>query len=699
MKLTYTILFFALSIHVLTAQEDPMKYQRWNTFDINNVWTMFNNTGLLCDGNQQNFTLARKPAFEYPPNSGKNYGSSVGVAVGAPIDQLPGAVGAYPKEEGYNYFCDATMDEGSAAYWAEEHFAPFKDFVGASGACMSDDPGSWPGTWQQFYPNSEDTLYIGSEGWPGFGKNGERIADQESFSVMYAWEGTDITTNPFWLKTQMVCRGLAWVGSLYEDFIVWIYVIRNIGTDPITDMRVAIHSDFGFMPEANNISAYDDDRHYYDPNLQFAYGWDDNSYEELLDGRTLGANDIAWGGTIALEMPGPSKKVHTYDAFHFWAKATTPSGNGARNDWYFRWNVMNENDPHDSNGDGIDDDFDENGTPDAEEGGLGYYIASGADGVQTMGSEPFTLNPGEQDTLIFAIVMGDNRNDALNNAKRALALYQNHWEVVKAPPSPTVEVFPGDRKVTLVWGNISEHDPEFEGYKIYRSADNGQTWGANSFKDFDGAVHYIPLAQYDLADSVIGNYRTLPQYAWFFLGEDKWVPVRKVVETDTFQYFDVGDTINMYIDRDVINGLKYRYYIAAYDSGNKIIGPLENTPATNPAAMNNTVEVIPHGNTSQLNLNNVRVVPNPYVVANSWEFGKDHQIQFTHLPIKATIRIVNVACEHVRTIEHDGTTKMAPSIATWDLKNYNNQLVAPGLYFYYIESDVGKTTGKFVIVL
>ena len=48
------------------AQNNPMVNQRWNIFNINKVRTEFNNTGMLCNGNQQTRALAREPSFEYP---------------------------------------------------------------------------------------------------------------------------------------------------------------------------------------------------------------------------------------------------------------------------------------------------------------------------------------------------------------------------------------------------------------------------------------------------------------------------------------------------------------------------------------------------------------------------------------------------------------------------------------------------------
>lgn len=721
----YVLLVLAgatLCVFSLHAQnEHPMNYQRWNTFSINKVSTQFNNTGMLCDGNNQSISLARPPAFEYPTGSDVSWGTCVAVVVGAPAEQDPGVVGGQ-NPDNYPYL-DGTMDEGPADFWNDEHFAPYPEFVTSPQALMSNDPDAWPDAWPQLYPDSNDSLLIGSEGWPGFGPGGERVAEVESFAVMYGWSGpkswgkqiTPDTQNRY-LKTQLTCRGLAWTGSLYEDFLVWVYVVRNMGTAPIVDLRMGIHADLGYIPAFLGPN-YDADRHYYNPDLQLAYSTDDDGYEELPDGRILSRETIPWGGVMALKMPGPTDGVEAYDASHFWEGQTSPHGSGGDPEMYYNWNLLNNSDPHDSDHDGIDDDFwtpgdpedvaMPNGIPDAAEGSPGYYVGSGADGLQVLGSGAVTLGPGETDTLIFGVVFGDNEDDLLTNAQRLRLLYESNWEVVKAPDASIVEAIPGDRKVTLVWGTNSEEDVQFEGYKVYRSADGGITWGSSSFTDFGGTVHYIPLAQYDLENGLSGHYSTLPEYAWFDLGNDSWVPLRRVVGVDTLpgldwgnvNQFEVGDTVNIYIDRDVINGLQYRYYVAAYDSGNGIIGPLENTPATDPSEVNNTEEVVPHGVVSEDDLSRVKVVPNPYIVANAWELGKERQIQFIHLPQEATIRIYNTAGERVVTITHTATTAIAPSIASWDLKNYNQQLVAPGLYFYHLESPVGEKTGKFVIVL
>lgn len=727
--LVKSVVFVALLLvsTIIAQQNNPMDNQRWNKLDINKIATVFNNSGMLCDGNNQNYNNARPPAFEYPQGSSKQYGTCVAVVVGAPFPQDPAVVGGV-NPENFPYL-DGTMDEGPADFWNEEHFAPYPEFVNPTKACISSDPSSWPQQWPTSIPNyypvdgmsgeiitnnnlpSVPLLLDPQTGWPGAGLNGETLADQEALSFMFGWGGTDQigsgSSQTRWLRTQLMMRSMAWEGSLYESFIVWVFIVRNPTDKPIVDMSMGVHLDLSFFPAFIQGIGQDDDRHYYDPDLQLAYGWDDNGFEENpVGGGTLTGDDIAWGGVVILQMPGGDGKVKTYDATHFWEGQTTSSGSGGDPEMYYKWNLLNEDDPHDSDGDGIDDDFDKNGIPDIQEGGPGYYIGTGADGLQVLGSDKFTLEPGSVDTLIFATVFGSTEQEIKTNSQRAISLFANDWKPLKAPPPPVVESFSDDRKVTLIWGTNSEYDPKFEGYKIYRSQDNGQTWGTESFLDFQGGTHYIPLAQFDLENGIKGYYQTLPEYAWFYLGDDNWNSLRFVVEGDILpgfdlgghklNYFEDGDTVNVYVDRTVLNGVEYRYYIAAYDSGNGIIGPLENSAASKPNEHNNTVSIRPELPVSTTNLDNVRVVPNPYYVSEIWETGwNEHLLQFTGLPEQATIRIFNATGDLIKTLTKDSNS----SILEWELKNEYNQLCAPGVYFYFLTSPIGTTKGKFFVIL
>lgn len=731
MKIQLTKSILIISLFLISSLKpqvnNPMDFTRWNKLDINKVATVFNNAGMLCDGNNQNSNLARSPSFQYPQGSGKDYGTCIAVVVGAPYPQDPDVVGGV-NPNNYPYL-DGTMDEGPADFWNEEHFAPYQEFTNPTSACISTDPNSWPQTWPTSLPNyypvngiSADVitnnnlptvpiLFDPETGWPGAGSDGKKLADQESLSFMFGWGGTDQigsgNSQTRWLRTQMMMRSMAWEGSLYESFIVWMFIVRNPTDKPIVDMSLGVHADFGFFPSFIPGIGQDDDRHYYDPNLQLAYGWDDNDYEENpIGGGGISGEEIAWAGVLALRMPGGDGKVKTYDAAHFWEGQTSNSGSGGDPEMYYKWNLLNEDDPHDSNGDGVDDDFDKNGVPDAQEGGIGYFVGTGADGLQVIGSDKFTLQPGEMDTLLFATVFGATEEEIKTNSQRALTLFKNNWKPIKAPPAPIVESFTNDKKVTLIWGTDSENDPKFEGYKVYRSQDNGQSWGAESFADFQGGIHYIPLAQYDLENGLKGYYQSLPEYAWYYLGDDKWNTLRFVVKGDSLEgfdlgnhkltYFEDGDTVNVYVDRTVLNGVEYRYYISAYDSGNGIIGPLENSASSKPNEFNNTVSVRPELPLAEDKLGNVRVIPNPYIISALWETSwNEHLLQFTGLSNQATIKIFNSSGELIKTLNKENDS----SILEWNLKNEYEQQVAPGVYFYHINTPIGTTTGKFFVIL
>ncbi len=85
----------------------------------------------------------------------------------------------------------------------------------------------------------------------------------------------------------------------------------------------------------------------------------------------------------------------------------------------------------------------------------------------------------------------------------------------------------------------------------------------------------------------------------------------------------------------------------------------------------------------------INLFPNPYYGVNTEELNKYNKfVTFSHLPIKATIRIFNLAGVHVRTIRKDN----ADQFQRWDLANEAGLPVASGLYIAYIDlPDLGKT--------
>jgi len=104
-------------------------------------------------------------------------------------------------------------------------------------------------------------------------------------------------------------------------------------------------------------------------------------------------------------------------------------------------------------------------------------------------------------------------------------------------------------------------------------------------------------------------------------------------------------------------------------------------------------------------LRRVRVVPNPYVTAASFELPLNpgvtsgrgqRKIDFIHVPSHASIKIFTSRGDHVITLYHDGNIE--DGTVSWNLKTKENLDVAYGVYFYVVESTAGNLTGKFAII-
>jgi hypothetical protein len=108
---------------------------------------------------------------------------------------------------------------------------------------------------------------------------------------------------------------------------------------------------------------------------------------------------------------------------------------------------------------------------------------------------------------------------------------------------------------------------------------------------------------------------------------------------------------------------------------------------------------------AETSLENIQVVPNPYIVANNMEAplppsvtsGRgERRIEFRKLPTDAKVYIFTSAGALVKTLNHDGN--MHNGTLAWDLKTSENLDVAFGVYFYVIESSAGKKSGKVAVI-
>jgi hypothetical protein len=197
-------------------------------------------------------------------------------------------------------------------------------------------------------------------------------------------------------------------------------------------------------------------------------------------------------------------------------------------------------------------------------------------------SGPFILNPGEHMEATLVVSAGNDLEDLKSNFLVAEKLFQNSFLGPSTPPSPKLHGVAGDNKVTLYWDNSSENavdlvtkKKDFQGYKIYRSQDQGATWGKQITDSKGNLVGYVPIAQFDKIDLVQG--------------------------VDPFNNFNyLGDNtgiVHYFVDTDVLNGVNYSYTITAYDSGSASLEleSLESAKGTTTADAN-LIDVTPRSN-------------------------------------------------------------------------------------------------------
>jgi len=130
---------------------------------------------------------------------------------------------------------------------------------------------------------------------------------------------------------------------------------------------------------------------------------------------------------------------------------------------------------------------------------------------------PFSLQPDETVKSSLAVVMGNSGTvvnspdtaDVMKNARTAQQMYQRKYQGSGPPKTPNVTASPDNKSVRLSWDADAESSVDvltgkndFEGYKVYRSDDQGKTWGAPITDASGNVVGYKPLKIFDLVDGI-----------------------------------------------------------------------------------------------------------------------------------------------------------------------------------------------------
>jgi len=164
-------------------------------------------------------------------------------------------------------------------------------------------------------------------------------------------------------------------------------------------------------------------------------------------------------------------------------------------------------------------------------------------------------------------------------------------------------------------------------------------------------------------------------------------------------------------------GVENYFAVSTFDRGI----PSQNLQALESGKYGNRITVFA-GPSAALNLDDIYVVPNPYLGQSKFDGKRDKdetgdrskRIWFVNLPEKCTIKIYTLAGDLVDEIEHNGTStvdvinpsKAEPTgiaqsgIEPWDLLSKNDQIIASGVYLYSVKDHAtgNVKVDKFVLI-
>ena len=307
------------------------------------------------------------------------------------------------------------------------------------------------------------------------------------------------------------------------------------------------------MDYINIIDSNPGDNH---PNGDFVYVWDINNTK---DGAwATDPTDMGIPGLNILKTP---KDMGVTD-FHYFSRDVAPSIDEQM------WPIISSN-PADPNLPDKRFYFHGNNrrmdttNPDS----LLQYFPEGAPINYFIMTGPVDLGPAETVLSSVAVVMGDAGNipfqpdtsDLMKNMRVTQQMYQRDYQGSGPPRTPVVEAHAGDKMARIVWDSEAENSrdiltgkQDFEGYKIYRSDDQGKTWGTPITDSYGNVVSYKPLKIFDLIDGIKGPDPAFNQS----LGDDSGLK-------------------HSFTDENLINGIEYWYCVTSYDKGNQNSDSLE----------------------------------------------------------------------------------------------------------------------------
>jgi hypothetical protein len=443
--------------------------------------------------------------------------------------------------------------------WPEGYYDANKNWVSTSGVRH------WPG---HFRIDLDSTS-------PTFGKEveGEFVSDRDIYSVFDDKNNTN-PQGPVGLEVEQTAYSY---GRPYaEDMLFWDFTIHNTSGKQLDSVYVGYYAifrpDYDYKDYINLVKVNPKST-----NGDFIYVYDINNKKDGAWANTDG--DMGIVGLQVLQTPD---NLGVTD-FHYFARDYAPSIDEQM------WPIISSN-PNDANLAVPSEYFhgSNNRIDETKLDSLKKYYPDGAPINYYVVTGPFSIKAGDSVKSSIAVVMGNSGSvlnspdttDLMNNARVAQKMYDRKFQGSGPPATPKVTATPDDKKVTIAWDSDAENSvdvltgkKDFEGYKIYRSDDQGKTWGTSVTDASGNVVGYKPIKIFDLVDGIKGTDPAFNQS----LGEDSGLK-------------------HSYVDSNLVNGVTYWYCVASYDKGNQSADSLEQSyqSALGTSLLQpNTVAVIP----------------------------------------------------------------------------------------------------------
>ena len=323
------------------------------------------------------------------------------------------------------------------------------------------------------------------------------------------------------------------------------------------------------------------------------------------------------------------------------------------------------------------------------------------------------------------------------------------------PPPPPIRVTPHRGKIVVRWNGRDVENyfdtfsltKDFEGYRVYlaRSIDENDIvlLGTYDLEDYNRYKWNPKYLKYELTETpftidqlrswygdnfepldytrtqpfVVGNnyyYFTKVDYNYSDLSDPK--EIHKLYPDAINDTTDVDEEGRMrfyeyeYVIENLLPSVPYYVTVTAFDFGHpaKSLTSLESSKnefLVKTFAMDQGEDILKDGELD------VAVYPNPYRIDDRYSSNgfenrfsdlyeeRARSIYFANIPNRCTISIYSLDGDLIRRLEHNESSGSSqPSVARFDMINRNDQAIVSGIYYWVVESDMGKQIGKLVIL-